>query len=90
MVPLLPRLVAPPSAHVQAPALSRLVVSVDGYGVECEAEFDIEEPELGDLVSCPECGLDMEIITIKPLELEAVAEEEEEEEEPEEEDDWNE
>jgi alpha-aminoadipate carrier protein LysW len=58
--------------------------------VECEAEFDIEEPELGDLVSCPECGLDMEIITIKPLELEAVAEEEEEEEEPEEEDDWNE
>ena len=51
--------------------------------VECEAEFDIDEPEIGEIVSCPECGLEMEIITAKPLELEAVAEEEEEEEEEE-------
>ncbi len=56
--------------------------------VECEAEFDIEEPDLGDLVSCPECGLEMEVTSVKPLELEVVGEEEEEEEPEEEEDDW--
>ena len=59
--------------------------------VECEAEFDIDEPEVGEMVSCPECGLDMEVITIRPLELEAVTEaEEEEEEEEEEEATWDE
>ncbi len=54
--------------------------------VECEAEFDIDEPVVGEMVSCPECGLDMEIVSARPLELEAVAEEEEEEEAEEEED----
>ena len=53
--------------------------------VECEAEFDIDEPEVGELVSCPDCGLEMEILSAKPLELEAVTEEEEEAEEAEEE-----
>ena len=53
--------------------------------VECEAEFDIDEPEVGEIVSCPECGLDMEVVSLKPLELEAVVEEEEEEEEEEDE-----
>ena len=51
--------------------------------VECEAEFDIDEPEVGEFVSCPECGQEMEVITIKPLELEAASEDEEEEEEEE-------
>ena len=58
--------------------------------VECEAEFDIDEPEVGEIVACPECGLEMEIVSVRPLELEAVVEEEEEEEEAEEEDDWSE
>lgn len=60
--------------------------------VECEAEFDIDEAEVGEIVSCPECGLDMEVISLRPLELEAVTEEEEEEEEEEESDDhsWSE
>ena len=30
--------------------------------VECEAEFDIDEPEVGEIVSCPECGLEMEVL----------------------------
>lgn len=49
--------------------------------VECEAEFDVDEPQMGEIVSCPECGLDMEIISVRPLELEAIVEEEEEEDE---------
>ena len=49
--------------------------------VECEAEFDVDEPQIGEIVSCPECGLDMEIISNKPLELEAIVEEEEEDDE---------
>ncbi|HET6373184.1 MAG TPA: hypothetical protein VFG76_07745 [Candidatus Polarisedimenticolia bacterium] len=53
--------------------------------VECEAEFDIDEPEVGEIVSCPECGLDMEVVSARPLELEAITEDEEEEEGEEEE-----
>jgi alpha-aminoadipate carrier protein LysW len=47
--------------------------------VECDAEFDIDEVEVGDVVSCPECGLDMEVLSRRPLELEAVTEDEEDE-----------
>ncbi len=47
--------------------------------VECDAEFDIDEVEVGDVVSCPECGVDMEVLSRRPLELEAVTDEEEEE-----------
>jgi len=47
--------------------------------VECDAEFDIDEVEVGAVVSCPECGVDMEVLSRRPLELEAVTDEEEEE-----------
>ena len=55
---------------------------------ECDTKMDLEEDEVdeGEVVSCPECGTDFEIITINPLELKAVEEgyvEEEEEEEAE-------
>jgi alpha-aminoadipate carrier protein LysW len=58
--------------------------------VECGAEFDIDEVEVGDIVSCPECGLEMEVLSRRPLELEAVTDEEEEEapEEEEESSEW--
>ncbi|MFQ5701826.1 MAG: lysine biosynthesis protein LysW [Acidobacteriota bacterium] len=42
--------------------------------MECEAEFIAEEPATGEILSCPECGLDMQVISTKPLELEPVAE----------------
>lgn len=45
--------------------------------VDCEAEFDLEEPDVGELVSCPECGIEMEIVSLKPIELEAIGDEEE-------------
>lgn len=55
---------------------------------ECETNLDIDEEEVdeGEVISCPECGMDFEVVTASPLELKAVEEgyEEEEEEESEE------
>lgn len=38
---------------------------------ECEAILDLEldDVEEGQLVSCPECGVDLEVVTTNPLEL---------------------
>ena len=57
---------------------------------ECENDLDIEEEEMdeGEIVSCPECGVDFEVITINPLELRAVSEEDEEEYKQENEDEY--
>jgi len=54
---------------------------------ECDGDLDIEEDEVdeGEIVSCPECGTDFEVVGIEPLELTRVEEEEEEEDEEEEE-----
>lgn len=54
---------------------------------ECESDLDIEEDEVdeGEIVSCPECGSNFEVITANPLELKRVEEEEASEEEEEEE-----
>jgi len=60
----------------------------------CDAEIDIEEEELdeGELLTCDECGADVRVVSVDPLELEAIEEEEEEDlelgEEEEEEEDW--
>jgi len=55
---------------------------------ECESDLDIEEDEVdeGEIVSCPECGTNFEVITTNPLELNRVVEEEAEEEAEEKED----
>jgi len=44
---------------------------------ECETDLDIEEDEVdeGEIVSCPECGIDFEVITTHPLELNRLEEE---------------
>ena len=54
---------------------------------ECESNLDIEEDEVdeGEIVSCPECGADFEVVTTNPLELNRVAEEEDEDEDEDEE-----
>ncbi len=48
---------------------------------ECEADLDIEPGDVdeGEIVSCPECGADYEVVTSNPLELNRLVEEEEEE-----------
>jgi len=58
---------------------------------ECEYSLDIdaEEVDEGEIVSCPECGTDYEVITTHPLELNRVSGEEEEEVELEEEEGEN-
>jgi alpha-aminoadipate carrier protein LysW len=58
---------------------------------ECEYSLDIdaEEVDEGEIVSCPECGTDYEVITTHPLELNRLAAEEEEEELKEEEESEN-
>ncbi len=59
---------------------------------ECDALVDVEQDEVeeGQLLSCPECGVDLEVVSTNPLEVELVEEEEEldkEEEDMEEEED---
>jgi alpha-aminoadipate carrier protein LysW len=54
---------------------------------ECESNLDIEEDEVdeGEVISCPECGTDFEVVTASPLELKPMEEakyEEDDEEEP--------
>jgi alpha-aminoadipate carrier protein LysW len=60
------------------------------YCPECEFNLDIEEDDVdeGEIISCPECGSDFEVITLNPIELKPVEEEEiiDEEEETEAED----
>ena len=54
---------------------------------ECDSNLDIEEDDVdeGEIVSCPECGTDFEVVTVSPLELKAVDEEKYEEDDEEEE-----
>ena len=59
---------------------------------ECDALVDVDQDEVeeGQLLSCPECGVDLEIVSTNPLQVELVGEEEEldeEEEDREEEED---
>ena len=58
---------------------------------ECDYNLDIdpEEVDEGEIVSCPECGTDFEVVTTHPLELNRLSSEEEEEEEAEEEEGEN-
>jgi alpha-aminoadipate/glutamate carrier protein LysW len=46
------------------------------YCPECETNLDVDEEEVdeGEIISCPECGTDFEIVTVSPLELKPVEE----------------
>jgi alpha-aminoadipate/glutamate carrier protein LysW len=48
----------------------------------CDAAIDVDEDELeeGDSVTCDECGADLVVASLDPLELESLDEEEEDEE----------
>jgi alpha-aminoadipate/glutamate carrier protein LysW len=50
---------------------------------ECEAHIDIEEDEYeeGQTLDCPECGVELEVVTTNPVELDLVDQEKEEDEE---------
>jgi alpha-aminoadipate carrier protein LysW len=55
----------------------------------CDAVIDVDEEELdeGDTLTCDECGADLSVTGLSPLELETQEDEDEDEEEEEEEED---
>lgn len=36
---------------------------------ECEAVIDAEFEDVGEIVSCPECGIELEVVSIDPVEF---------------------
>jgi alpha-aminoadipate carrier protein LysW len=56
---------------------------------ECAAlvDLDADEVEEGELVSCPECGVDLEVVSTNPVELRPAEDEDLEEDEDEDEED---
>jgi alpha-aminoadipate/glutamate carrier protein LysW len=69
----------------------------------CDSEIDVEEADVdeGDTLSCDECGADLRVVGVNPMEIESADEDDEEveeeddfdddddEEAEEEEDDWS-
>ena len=49
----------------------------------CDGAIDLDKDDVdeGDIVSCDECGADLTVVSVEPLELESAEELEEEEEE---------
>ena len=68
------------------------------YCPECEAVIDEDFEEVGEVISCPECGVELEVISIDPVEFDLAPVDEDEEEDDDfrfedtddEEDDWDE
>ena len=51
---------------------------------ECEADVHVDtDADKGDVVSCEECGTDLEIVGLDPVELDIVEDDEEEDEDEE-------
>jgi alpha-aminoadipate carrier protein LysW len=50
---------------------------------DCDSPIDVDEEELdeGDSLICEECGAELKVLGLDPLELESVEEDEDEEEE---------
>ena len=56
---------------------------------ECEADVHVDtDADKGDIVSCEECGTDLEIVGLDPVELDIVEEDEEDLDDEEEEEDY--
>ena len=51
------------------------------YCPECEAVIDEEFEDVGEIISCPECGVELEVISIDPVEFDlAIIDDEEDDE----------
>jgi alpha-aminoadipate carrier protein LysW len=44
---------------------------------ECDAAIELTDPVQGEIVVCPDCGVDLEVIELEPLTLEVAPMEEE-------------
>jgi alpha-aminoadipate carrier protein LysW len=63
------------------------------YCPECEAVIDEEFEDIGEMITCPECGVELEVISIDPVEFDLAFTEEDEDDEfsfEDDEDDWGE
>ncbi len=65
-----------------------------GYCPECEAAIDDEEiQDIGDVISCPECGVELEVVSLDPVEFDLAPVNDEDEEDQfrfdDEADDWD-
>lgn len=45
--------------------------------VECGFEIQLENVEKGEIINCPDCDVELEVMEINPLKLELAPEEEE-------------
>jgi alpha-aminoadipate carrier protein LysW len=56
---------------------------------ECEAMVDLEvdDVEEGQLVSCPDCGVDLEVVNTNPIELDLASDEDDDDEDESDDDD---
>jgi alpha-aminoadipate carrier protein LysW len=44
---------------------------------ECEGPLALQDPLVGEIMPCPHCGAELEVISLEPLRLELAPEEEE-------------
>jgi alpha-aminoadipate carrier protein LysW len=56
---------------------------------ECEADIDVDEFDVdkGDLITCSECGTQLEVISVTPIELDVVSDDDEDEDDVDEDED---
>ena len=66
------------------------------YCPECEAAIDEEFEDVGEIISCPECGVELEVISVDPVEFDLAPMDDDEDDEEEfslddtdEDDDWD-
>jgi alpha-aminoadipate carrier protein LysW len=52
-----------------------------GQCPECEAVIDEEFEDVGEVISCPECGVELEVISIDPVEFDLAPIDDEEDDE---------
>jgi alpha-aminoadipate carrier protein LysW len=52
-----------------------------GYCPECDAPIDEEFEDVGELITCPECGVDLEVISLDPVEFDLAPTDDEDEDE---------
>lgn len=45
--------------------------------LQCEAEIPLENPEKGELVECPDCGTELEVVETNPVKFDVAPKEEE-------------
>jgi alpha-aminoadipate carrier protein LysW len=67
-----------------------------GYCPECDAPIDEEFEDVGEIITCPECGVDLEVISLDPIEFDLAPTDDDDEEDEdydfddeEDEEDWN-